>query len=99
MAYSYVMDIELSRESLTEVNDIIMKISKLFRERHNADLEVYSPATGNVHRIFAILRFDNLTKFEELMKNVAGDTELRKLEQTFHGMAINTEYNLYSELC
>lgn len=99
MEYSYVMDIELSRENLVEAIDIITQITKLFRENHNANLEMYSPTTGNVHRIFAIFRFESLTEFEELMKSVANDTKLVKLEQKLHSMMINPVYNLYSELC
>ena len=97
MAYCYILDIELMHDRLQEADEVVAKVAKLW-ERNGAVLEVFSPLTGNVNRIFGMFRFDALSDFDELMKKAGQDEELIQLEHHFHTMMIKPVYNLYSKV-
>jgi hypothetical protein len=98
MAYCYVLDIEISEGKHQEANQIVSKIAELFRDQ-GANLEVFAPHTGNVHKIFAIFRFETLSEYEELMERAGTVEELIQLEHQFHDLMKLPVYNLYSTLC
>lgn len=97
MGYCYVLDIELMDDKLQEANRLVITLADLFR-KHGANVEAYAPHTGNVHRLFAIFRFETLSEYEELMKRAGEDEELAQVEHQFHSCMKNPVYNLYSTL-
>jgi hypothetical protein len=98
MAYCYVLDIEISEGQYQEANQIVRKLAEQFRNQ-GANLEVFTPHTGNVHKILAMFRFETLSKYEELMERAGGIEELIQLEHQFHALMKRPVYNLYSTLC
>jgi hypothetical protein len=98
MAYSYVLDIEISEGKYQEAIQIVPKVAEQFRNL-GANLEIFAPHTGNVHKIFAIFRFETLTEYEDLMERAGGVEELIQLEHQFHALMKSPVYNLYSTLC
>jgi hypothetical protein len=98
MAYCYVLDIEISEGKHQEANQIVRKIAELFRDK-GANLEVFAPVTGNVHKIFAIFRFETLSEYEELIERAGTVEELIQLEHQFHDLMKLPVYNLYSKIC
>jgi hypothetical protein len=98
MSYCYVLDIEISEGKQQEANQIARKVTEHFRDL-GANLEVFTPHTGNVHKILAIFRFNSLSEYEQLMERAGGIEDLIKLEHQFHSLMKRPIYNLYSTLC
>ena len=98
MAYLYVLDIEFREGKVSETGPLRTKIRQIFRERYGADLELFAPLTGNVHRLLAIFRFATLADVERLLSAPAEDGELLALEREFHDLMSRPIYHLYEAI-
>jgi hypothetical protein len=97
MGYCLILDAEISEGKHREANEIACKVAEQLRNV-GANLEVFTPLTGNQHHIFAIFRLDTLSEYEELMKRAGCVEELVQLEHQFFSLLKRPVHNLYSTL-